>query len=94
MRSTVAWKAARVAPGRLLRELRFSRERRPLPFDRTELHPNLERYWQPDSDAVSWIDPHAAILWFVSRGDRCLSHPTPSRRLTVRTGGLVFRIGG
>jgi hypothetical protein len=37
------------------------------------LQPNYEKYWMPDSDAVSSIDSHEALLWFLSRGDECLN---------------------
>ena len=37
------------------------------------LTPNFERYWMPDSDAVSSIDRYEGQLWFTSRGDECLN---------------------
>ncbi len=49
-------------------------------------------YWTADADAVNSMDPYEAILWFVTRGDACLSHPTPWSQFLVRTGGLIFRI--
>jgi hypothetical protein len=45
-----------------------------------------------DGDAVNSIDPYEAILWFVSRGDECVSYPLFMRQIVVRTGGIVFRI--
>jgi len=46
----------------------------------------------PDGDAVNCMDPFEAILWHVSRGDVCLSHPTGRSQFLVRTNGIVFRI--
>ena len=37
------------------------------------LTPNYEKYWMPDSDAVNSIDRYEAMLWFRSRGDKCLN---------------------
>ena len=38
------------------------------------------------------MDPYEAILWFITRGDECLSHPTAMSQFFVRTGRLIFRI--
>jgi len=53
--------------------------------------PNYATFWISDSDAVNSMDPFEAILWFVSRGDRCLSHPLLKKHISVR-GVLVFQI--
>jgi SAM-dependent methyltransferase len=37
------------------------------------LQPNYEQYWVNDSDAVNSIDSYEGALWFLSRGDECLS---------------------
>jgi len=37
------------------------------------LTPNYERYWMPDSDAISSLSRVEMALWFQSRGDECLN---------------------
>lgn len=45
----------------------------PTRFHYNLLRPNYEKYWQADSDALNSLDPYEAMLWFESRGDRCLN---------------------
>ncbi len=75
---------------RLVRFLGFLIRPRPTCFRYGRLAPNYEHYWMSDSDAVNSMDPFEAILWFESRGDRCLTYPTWQSSLLVRTGALVF----
>ena len=37
------------------------------------LTPNYTRYWMADSDAVNSLDQYETALWFLSRGDECLT---------------------
>ncbi len=37
--------------------------------------------WTSDADAVASIDCHEGILYYTSRGYRCLSHTTPARQI-------------
>jgi SAM-dependent methyltransferase len=92
VRESVLLRALSVLPQRPWRWLGYLAVRRPTSFRYRTLTPNYERYLCADSDAVSQMDPHEAILWFTSRGDECLSHPGTLRRLFVRTGCLAFRI--
>lgn len=55
------------------------------------LNPNYQVYWTGDSDACNSIDPHDAILWFLSHGFECLSHPNGLFTFLVRNGRLIFR---
>jgi hypothetical protein len=50
------------------------RDALPLAFER--LKPDRNKYWMVDSDAACSLDPLDLILWFRSRGDAVLSHPT------------------
>jgi hypothetical protein len=92
IRDSVAFRGALLTPKRIVRQLGWAVRRRPTRFRYRALTPNYEVHWTSDSDACNSMDPHDAILWFVSRGDECLSHPRAIRALTVRTGGLAFRI--
>jgi len=65
---------------------------RPSTFRYQRLHPNFEHYWEPDSDAVNSLDFHEMALWFLSRGDECLSCE-PGWKWATQTGNpLVIRI--
>ncbi len=92
LRNSVAFRSQQVFPRRLGRLLGRLGARRPTRLRYGHLTPNYEHLWVTDGDAANSLDPFEAILWFVSRGDECLSHPTPRRQLFVRTNGVIFRI--
>ncbi len=92
IRDSVWFRSLHIGPRRVRRLLGWALRRRPTTFTYRELQPNYTHYWLSDSDAVNSMDPYEAILWFVSRGDACLSHPTWTRQFLVRTGALIFRI--
>lgn len=83
LRNALLWRAMFEIPARLLRELKLRFER-PLPFDYGRLQPNLTEYLGSDSDAFTSMDPHAAIVYFASRGWKTPSHPTLVSRLFAR----------
>ena len=56
------------------------------------LEPNYDVYWQADSDAVSGIDPHEAMLWFISRGDECLNCDVLRGTAGMSLGPLFIRV--
>jgi SAM-dependent methyltransferase len=89
LRNSIVWRGAFEAPRRLVRELRLRRGA-PLPFDYHRLQPNLEEYVGTDCDAFTSMDPHAAIVYFASRGWEILSHPG-RRRLVARAEAVVVR---
>jgi SAM-dependent methyltransferase len=92
LRDSVLWRSMFIIPRRASRRLSHSIQRRPTAFRFRRLTPNYQTYWMADSDAVSAMDPHEAIMWFTSRGDECLNYPTTMRQFLVRTGPLIFRI--
>jgi hypothetical protein len=53
---------------------------------------NYEEFWQPDSDASTAIDRHEVMLWFRSRGDRCLNCAGAAGSVIMRGEPLVIRI--
>ena len=79
-------------PSRLWRELSLL-ERRPVPLDYRTLKPDFslwERYGhESDDDAFVSIDAHAGIVFFVSRGWRCDSHPNFLKRFACRGEEIV-----
>jgi SAM-dependent methyltransferase len=91
VRDSLIWRSLFIFPKRLYRHLRFVAGHRYKRIMYKQLAPNYEVFWDSDADACNHIDPHDAILWFVSHGFECLSHPLHLRAFFVRTGGLVFR---
>ncbi len=82
-----------VAPIRAIRMFATTVQPGPTNFHYTRLIPNYRKYWVPDSDAVNSMDPYEAVLWFESRGDRCLNCQSGFQRLTGGFGPLIIRIG-
>jgi SAM-dependent methyltransferase len=93
LRDSGPYKIATRLPGRLRRALEVSiAPGKPTTLRYGKLTPDWDHFWMADSDAVNAIDPFEAAVWFTSRGDECISHPTLSKQLAIRTGFLVFRI--
>lgn len=91
IRDSVLWRSLFVVPKRIVRHFAFLLGYR---FERIRyrrLEANYETYWTTDADACNSIDPHDAILWFLSHGFTCVSHPTHLSALLVRSGALIFR---
>ena len=84
---------AQILPRRLLLELVHCLKRQPLPFRYKRLQPNLSGMVQSDSDAWVSMDPHAAILFFLSRGYEIVSAPDWRSRLTVPNAPVIVRKG-
>jgi len=92
IRNSVWFRSLYVFPRRLLRSIDAFLTGKRLNFKYKKLAPNYDYFWMSDSDAVNSMDPYEAVLWFVSRGDTCISYPTWIAKLLVRTGPIIFRI--
>src|ERR1051325_8880059 len=57
-----------------------------------KLQPNYEQYWVNDSDAVNSIDSYEGALWFLSRGDECLSCGSAPMLLSMFDTPLIIRV--
>ena len=57
-----------------------------------KLQPNYEQYWVNDSDAVNSIDSYEGALWFLSRGDECLSCGSAPILLSMFDAPLILRV--
>jgi SAM-dependent methyltransferase len=90
IRNSVLWRSLFIFPKRSVRHLAFlfGYQFRYIRYKR--LKANYTVYWTSDSDACNSIDPHDAILWFLSHGFECVSHPTHLSAFFVRTGALIF----
>lgn len=91
IRNSVLWRSCAIFPKRAVRQTRYALGSSYKQIRYKRLTANYDNYWMSDSDACNSIDPHDAILWFLSHGFRCLSHPSPLSIFLVRTGGLVFQ---
>ena len=90
MRASLPFRVLTRIPARIIRDV-ASR------FGPTRLHyrrliPNYKEYWQPDSDAVNSLDRHEVMLWFRSRGDRCLNCEGREGSVLMRSDPLVMQI--
>lgn len=94
LRNSVLFRSMFVFPRRILRTIQFFFRKKPVPFKFRKLKPNYDHYWVSDSDALNSMDPYDAILWFISRGDICISYPRRLSKLFVRTGPVIFQKTG
>jgi SAM-dependent methyltransferase len=92
LRNSVFWRMGHILPQRISHAVKWFIAKRPTNFRYQHIRPNYDVRWMSDSDAINSMDPYEAILWFVSRGDVCISYPTLFSAFCVRTGALVFRI--
>ena len=77
---------------RLTLEIRYLlSKRKPFPFYYRTLQPNLLEYIDTDSDAFSWMDPHAMILYFASRNYQIMNVASFWERLKVTHEPVVAR---
>lgn len=82
------FKAAMQLPWRASRRLTARRDN-PLRWGR--LTPYHGEAWIADADAVASLDCHEGILYFLSRGYSCLSHPSALRQLLAGHDVVVMR---
>lgn len=92
LRNSPLFQFTYILPIRTLRYVGAAIGRGPTAFHYTRLRPNYDTYWQPDSDAVNSMDPYEVVLWFESRGDRCLSCSGGSRNITSAPQILVIQV--
>jgi hypothetical protein len=86
------FRASYRVPTRLLRLGFVSMAGGPSRLHYVLLRPNYSKYWMPDSDAVNSIDSYDALLWFTSRGDRCMNCASRLREAFAHTGPLIIQI--
>ena len=80
-------------PGRIIRSLSWRLTGTPTAFHYRPLEPNFAHYWQPDSDAVNSMESYEAYIWFLSRGDECLSCAGGvGELLQVRRWPMIIRV--
>lgn len=91
LRNSLIWRSALILPARLFREIRAAIRSQPLSFEYRRLSPNLAEYIYTDCDAFASLDPHAAILYFKTRGWKVLSHPKFKCRIMARHQPVVVQ---
>jgi SAM-dependent methyltransferase len=91
VRSTVIWRSLSIFPKRIYRHLFLLFGRRYDKILYKKIKANYEHFWISDSDACNSIDSHDAILWFLSNGFTCISHPTHLSVLLVRHEPIILK---
>jgi SAM-dependent methyltransferase len=91
LRDSVSWRSFFIFPKRTFYHLSFLFGKKYCGLKYKKLNANYDIFWTSDSDACNSIDPHDAILWFLSNGFECLSHPLHLKALFVRNSPLIFR---
>lgn len=91
LRNSVFWRALFIFPKRLFYLARFLVTGKHTKLWYKTLKPNYEMKWTSDSDAINSMDPFSVILWFISRGDKCINYPRLLGAFFVRTGELILR---
>ena len=74
LRNSKLWRGIFVIPWRICRRLCFLTNQSKTQFKYKKLNANFEVFWCSDSDATCSLDSHEAILYFLSRGYKVLSH--------------------
>lgn len=92
LRNSVLFRMLFLMPRRFFRLAVYFLNSKPLKFKCQPLTPNYTEYRITDADARWHMDPFEAILWFRSRGDQILSHPSLLNAFSVRSGTLVIEV--
>ncbi len=91
LRDSVLFRSMYIFPQRFIRYCNYAWSKKPTRFKYKKLAANYEHFWVSDSDACNAMDPYEAILWFKSRGDKCLSFTNNFSEFFVRTGAIIFK---
>ncbi len=92
LRDSLFYRALYVLPIRLIRLSSAVLSREPTAFRYNELQPNYKYLWTSDSDAVNSMDAYEVILWFTSRGDKCLNHRSLFSQFAIKKNPIVLQI--
>jgi SAM-dependent methyltransferase len=91
IRNCLIFRALRVIPQRLVREIRFALKRGRLGFEYQRLTPNLKEYVYTDCDAFISMDPHSLIAYFRGRGYEIMNAGSFWSRVLIRSVPAVIR---
>ena len=92
LREAALTKAMKLLPYRILSYFRYLLSQTPVPLRFGRLKADYTTFWMVDSDACSAVDPCETALWFLSRSDTIVSHPSLIDILRIRSAPLVIRI--
>lgn len=90
----IVLRAIIMAPVRLYGTVAYwiTKKRRSMPFIYTKLNPQYEVHRVSDDDACNSMDPYLTILYFESRGHKCVSHNTFIKKITSTHGFIDIEI--
>lgn len=91
IRNSLWFRAMQVFPGRCVQLLQWIFWPAERPLNYRPLRPDYKTFWMADSDAACSLDPMDVIVWFTTRGDQCLSHPTKLAAFLSRSSQLIIR---
>ncbi|MCY7334538.1 MAG: class I SAM-dependent methyltransferase [Pseudanabaena sp. CAN_BIN31] len=90
--NSIAYRSLTIMPLRLYRRFSSFLSQNSTSYYYRKLPADYETFWIADSDACSWLDAHETILWFISRGHTCISHPSAFKQILIRSGEVIFKI--
>ena len=92
LRTTRVFDSAHHIPIRTLRWAQYALSGGGTSLHFRALQPNYNIYWRPDSDAAISIDSYETMLWFQSRGDKCLNCDSRGSELLEDPKPLIIRV--
>jgi ubiquinone/menaquinone biosynthesis C-methylase UbiE len=92
MRKSLTFQALHILPIRYIRYAETRVSSGPTAFHYRRLIPNYDHYWINDADAVNSMDPYESVLWFESRGDKCLNCQPGLSGIMATPGQLVIQV--
>jgi SAM-dependent methyltransferase len=92
LRTTRVFDSAHHIPIRALRWAQYALSGGGTSLHFRALQPNYNIYWRPDSDAAISIDSYETMLWFQSRGDKCLNCDSRGSELLEAPKPLIIRV--
>lgn len=92
MRDSLTFRALHILPIRYIRYAETRLSSGPSAFHYRRLTPNYDHYWVNDADAVNSMDPYEAVLWFETRGDKCVNCQPGPRGIMATPGQLIIKI--
>jgi len=96
VRDSIIWRSLFIFPRRAIRLMQFllseSEARAAWRLKCKPLKANYDVFWVSDSDACNHLDICEAMLWFMSRNCRVVSHSSIMKMFMARTGSFIVQV--